>query len=128
MSRAAASIVVFGVYIAIVGMALVFAPNLLLPLVGVPTTGEVWIRLAGMLLLILGFFYIQAGRHAIVPFFRWTLVTRLGAAFFVVGFVLARLVSPVIILFWLGDLAGAIWTALALRADGYSLVGKTNGR
>jgi len=59
-----------------------------------------------------------AGRADLVPFFRWTLVTRCVAAFFVFGFVLVGWISPVIILFWLGDLAGALWTFIALRQAG----------
>jgi len=118
MSRSALSVFVFGIYVAVLGLLLIADPNPLLALVGIAPTDEVWIRLAGMLLLILGFFYVQAGRADLVPFFRWTLVTRLGAAVFVTGFVLAGWIGPVIILFWLGDLAGALWTWSALRREG----------
>ena len=58
MSRAGKSVFYFGIYIFGIGLLLLFIPNKLLPLVAVPTTDEVWIHLAGMLLIILGLFYI----------------------------------------------------------------------
>ena len=118
MSNSAKSVFFFGLYVALLGFLLIFFPNPLLRLVNVPATQEVWIHLAGMLLLFVGFFYAMAGRTNFVPFFRWTLVTRGVGAIFVAGFVLAGLISPVIILFWLGDLAGALWTFCALRQEG----------
>ena len=59
MSRSAQSIFFFGLYLFLLGILLVFLPNALLGLVDIPPTNEVWIRLAGMLLLILGFFYVS---------------------------------------------------------------------
>ena len=117
MSRSAVSILVFGVYLVILGSMLVLFPNPLLSLVHIPPTNEVWIRLSGMLLLILAFYYIMAARSGIKEFFRWTIYTRLSALFILLAFVALELASPVIILFWLGDLAGATWTGLALRSE-----------
>ena len=79
MSRSADSIFDFGIYLVILGVPLVAMPNVLLSLVLIPPTHEVWIRLAGMLLLILGFFYIQAARNNLAIFFRCTIYTRLSA-------------------------------------------------
>jgi hypothetical protein len=121
MSNSAKSVYYFGFYIALIGVVLVFVPNPLLRLAGVPATTEVWIHLAGMLLVFMGFFYIMAGRENVTAFFRWTLVTRSVAVLFVAGFVLMDWISPVIILFWLGDLAGALWTLQAMRKDAISL-------
>lgn len=117
MTRSAQSIFYFGFYVALLGILLIFFPNALLGLVNVPPTDEVWIRLAGMLLLFMGFFYAQAGRHNLVPFFKWTLVTRGIAFFFVLGFWLSGFVSWVILAFWLADFAGWLWTWFALRAE-----------
>jgi hypothetical protein len=117
MSGSAKSIFFFGIYLLVLGILLVFVPNALLGVVNLPSTNEVWIRLAGMLLLIMGFFYVQAGRHNLVPFFKWTLVTRGVAFFFVLGFWLCGFISWIIIAFWLGDLAGIIWTGVALRKE-----------
>ena len=115
MSPAAKSILYFGIYIAFLGVLLVFFPNALLGLVSLPPTHEVWIRLAGMLLIFMGFFYIQAGRNNITPFFKWTLATRGIAFFFVLGFWLSGLTSWVMLAFWVGDLAGFLWTWYTLQ-------------
>ena len=119
MTGSGKSIFFFGIYVVVLGILLVFIPNALLGLVEIPPTNEVWIRLAGMLLLILGFFYVQAGRHNLVPFFKWTLVTRGVAFFFVLGFWLCGFISWLILAFWLGDLAGIIWTWTALQGEGH---------
>ena len=118
MSPAAKSILYFGIYIAFLGVLLVFFPDALLGLVDLPRSDEVWIRLAGMLLIFMGFFYIQAGRHNFTPFFKWTLATRGIAFFFVLGFWLSGLTSWIILAFWAGDLAGLLWTTFALRKEG----------
>lgn len=120
-SRAALSIFVFGLYLVILGGIFILAPNVLLSLVSLPTTQEIWIRLVGFLLLVLSFYYIMAGRTNTRAFFQWTLYTRLIAIFFLVGFVVSDLISPLALLFWLGDLAGALWTWRALRLDDSSM-------
>lgn len=117
MSPAARSVFWFGFYPALTGVVLVLAPNLLLTLSGLPPTREAWIRLMGMLLVIIGFFYVQAGRAGLTPFFHWTIVSRLGSGAVVGGLVAGQLASPVSLLFWLVDLAGAIWTWHALRSE-----------
>ncbi|MBN2145749.1 MAG: hypothetical protein JW726_00115 [Anaerolineales bacterium] len=117
MSRSAKSVFYFGVYIALLGVLLIFSPNTLLELVNLPPTNDVWIRLVGMLLIFMGFFYIQAARHNLVPFFKWTLATRGVAIFFVLGFWLSGLTSWIILAFWLGDLAGLLWTWISLRVE-----------
>jgi hypothetical protein len=117
MTRSAQSVFYFGLYVALLGVSLTFFPNILLGLAKVPPTNEVWIRLAGMLLLFVGYFYVQAARHDFVPFFKWTLVTRGVAFFFVLGFWLSGLVTWVILAFWLGDLAGWLWTWSALKHE-----------
>lgn len=117
MSASAKSIFYFGIYLALIGFLLIFAPNLLLPLLGVAETREIWIRLAGMLLVFLGFFYTQSARAGFTPFFRWTLLTRFLAFFFVLAFVVWGGAPWVMLVFWLGDLAGALWTLWALRQE-----------
>ena len=117
-TRSAISVFYFGFYIVVMGLLLLLIPNMLLNLVSVPMTNEGWIRMAGMLLLFMGFFYIQAGRHHFIPFFKWTLVTRSSAFVFILGFIMSGMISWVIFLFWLVDLAGTLWTAWALRIEG----------
>jgi hypothetical protein len=115
MSKAAISIAVFGVYILLNAVTLLFAPNLMLRTLGQPPTQEPWLRVFGAVLLIVGLYYIAAAREEATPFFRWTTWGRpILLAIFVI-FVALRIVPPVLIVFGIIDVAGAIWTALALR-------------
>ena len=115
MSDPACSVFVFGLYLLVLAIVLLVAPNFLLEMFFLPSTSEVWIRVIGMLLFYLGFYYIQAARKEMTDFFRWTVYTRSTIIVFFVAFVLLGFVSPPLILFGVVDLLGAIWTGLALR-------------
>ena len=117
MSRSATSILVFGIYLAALGFVLLLIPNLLLGLAGLPPATDPWIRMMGMLLLVLALYYLLAARAATRPFFQWTLYTRLGAPLVLVPLVLLGWLPFAALLFWLGDLAGALWTLWALRSE-----------
>ena len=69
MSNSAKSIFVFGIYSLILGITFLIIPNILLSLFGFQTTNEVWIRVIGMLLFLLAFYYIQAARKNFTAFF-----------------------------------------------------------
>jgi uncharacterized membrane protein len=117
MSRAARSLLVFGVYLVALGLFLLVAPNSLITLFGLPATTDVWIRVVGMLLVLLAYYDIQAARKEATEYFRWSVVARAAVLLFFAGFVLANLVEPILLLFGGVDLAGAVWTHFALRQD-----------
>ena len=117
MSRAAGSLFVFGVYLCALGLLLLLAPNPLLRLFGAPTTSEVWIRVNGMLVLCLSFYYVQAARSELTSFIRWTVWTRLAVIVYFVAFVLWASAPKALLLFGVIDLLAAVWTWLALRAS-----------
>ena len=115
MSRAGISIFVFGIYIVLNGITLMAAPNVMLSTLRQPPTQEPWLRVFGGVIFVLGLYYIQAARQEVVPFFRWTTWGRpLLLAIFIL-FVVIRIIPPIMLLFGVIDLAGAIWTATALR-------------
>jgi hypothetical protein len=115
MTPAARSILFFSFYLLPLGVVLVVAPNVLLGLFGIAATSEVWIRVVGVLVFLLGVYYNTAARHDLVPFFRATVWARFAVLASFVAFVLLGLVSPVLILFGLVDAAGAAWTWAGLR-------------
>ena len=117
MSRAAFSVFVFGIYLYLVGALLVAVPNQFLRLSLMPPTNEVWIRVVGVLVLCLAAYYTMAARAGMREFMRWTVVVRAAVMVFFTAFVALRLAAPPLALFGAVDLAGAVWTALALRAD-----------
>ncbi|PMY42883.1 hypothetical protein C1Y35_03515 [Pseudomonas sp. GW456-L14] len=116
MSHPGKSVFVFGLYMLLLGAALVLAPNLLLPLFGFALTDEVWIRVMGQLALYLGVYYVWAGYTERRELMALTVSIRLSVPVFFAAFVAAGLVSPVLLLLALPDLCGALWTWRALKA------------
>jgi hypothetical protein len=99
----------------VLGLVLLVAPNFLLGLFFLPGTNEVWVRVVGMLVLFLGFYYFQTARKEMTDFFRWTVYLRSTVIVFFAIFVLLGFAGPPLVLFGVVDLLGAIWTGLALR-------------
>lgn len=117
MSRAAKSLFAFGVYLCGLGLILLLVPNLILRVFGVPPTNEVWIRINGMLVLCLSFYYVQAARNGLTIFIRWTVWARVAVIFYFTAFVLLVSAPRALLLFGLIDLLAALWTWSALKAD-----------
>jgi hypothetical protein len=115
MSRAAKSLFAFGVYLLVLGLLLLLAPNLLLKVFGVPPTNEVWIRINGMFVLCLSFYYVLAARSELTAFIRWTVWARVAVIFCFSAFVLLASAPKVLLLFGLIDLLSATWTWFSLR-------------
>lgn len=114
MSRAARSVLAFGIYIGVMGLLLTTFPNLVIGPLGFPEAREPWIRVLGVVVAVVGFYYVQAARHELTNFLQWTVWARVAV---LVGFVLlvvAGQAPPVLILFGLIDAAGAAWTAVEL--------------
>lgn len=62
MSKSARSVSVFGVYLAVLGLVLLAAPNFLLQIFAMLATDEVWIRVVGVLVILLSYYYYVASR------------------------------------------------------------------
>jgi len=114
LSTPAKTVFVFGVYLLLLGSLLVIAPNVLLGWFRIAATAEVWIRIVGMLVLLLGAYYVLAALADVRDFMRWSVPLRASVPVFLLAFVLTGLAPPVLILFGLIDLAGAAWTGWAL--------------
>jgi choline-glycine betaine transporter len=117
MSRAAKSLFVFGVYLCGLGLSLLLFPNQLLRLFGVPATNEVWIRINGMFVLCLAYYYLQAARHGLRDFIQWTVWARAAVIVYFVIFVLLAGAPRALLLFGVIDLLSAIWTFTALQRE-----------
>lgn len=117
MSKSAKSVFVFGIYLFVLGIVLLVIPNVLLSLFGFQETSEVWIRVVGMLIFILAFYYTTAARKEVMDFFRITVYGRGSVIVFFIIFVVLKLAEPMLILFGVIDLLGAIWTQLTLRSS-----------
>src|SRR5918912_4217886 len=117
MSPAAKSLFVFGIYLCGLGLILLLVPNLILQLFQVPPTHEVWIRINGMFLLCLSFYYVQAARKELTIFIRWTIPARIAVIIYFAAFVLLVSAPKALLLFGLIDLSAAIWTWIALKKN-----------
>lgn len=118
MSKSAFSIRVFSIYMFVFGSALVATPNLMLSIFEIPETHEVWIRVVGVLVIIIGYLDFMASRIELPVFFLWTVQARLAVPIFLIVFVALGFAPPVLLLFGAIDAVGAIWTSACLRADG----------
>jgi hypothetical protein len=117
MSQASRSIQVFGFYLAVAGLLLAAVPNTLLPLLGFRTSTEIWVRMVGLLTLILAFYFLHSVRYDDRPFYRATVTARVVFFSGATLFVLLGLAGPMLIAFGLVDLVGAAWTWSALRSS-----------
>ena len=121
MSKSARSLFVFSVYLFVLGIVLIVIPNVLLNLFSFPETSEVWIRVVGMLVFILGYYYFQASRSEIKKFIQWTVYGRTVVFIFFIVFVLLDFAPPILILFGFIDVVAALWTQLCLRSEKQAL-------
>ncbi len=110
MSKTALSLFVFGLYLILLGVILMVIPNALLAIFGLPETSEVWVRVVGMLVFLIGYYYIRASRNEkeMTSFYRWTVHARSSVIVFFIIFVAFGLVKPILILFGVVDLLAAI--------------------
>jgi len=116
MIPAARSVYYFAFYLYLVGLALILIPNFLLTIFHLPSTQEVWIRVAGVLTFNIGFYYHRNAITNNISFLKTTIPTRILVFVSFTVFALLKYVSPVIIIFGTIDLTGALWTWYALRS------------
>ncbi len=115
MSPSAISIFVFGIYLALVGISFIFIPNAVLPVFKFPKTNEPWVRILGVVIAALSFFYIIAALNELTTFFWASVVERFAI---LVSFVLLAVIKKTpltLIMFGVIDAAGGIWTLLAMQ-------------
>ena len=119
MSRAALSILIFGIYLIFMGITFLFFPEIMFTILDYPTDPDIASRVLGMIFFVLAYYYIRASfdEEGMAKFFMWTVHTRAIVIVFLIVFVVLDLVSALIIVFGAIDLAAAIWTFWALRKD-----------
>lgn len=120
MGSAALTIKAFGIYAILTGLNLMMAPNLLLSTLGIPATNEPWLRVVGVLAFVIGYYYWACGVANATAFFKATLVGRTLGFLLPLVLIVAAGAPWQLALFGLIDLAGAAWTALAMRAEAAS--------
>jgi hypothetical protein len=109
MSPVGRTLRVFGIYLIVVALPLLFVPNVVLSLLALPATEEPWIRVLGLVVLVLGTYYVGASKDHAPGFTKATVIGRLLAA---TGLVVIAVTWNywAIALFAIPDSAGAVWT------------------
>lgn len=118
MIKSALSVFIFSLYLLLIGAGLALVPNMLLAWFGLAATQEVWIRVVGMLVFILGVYYLLAARTGFKPFFQWTVYGRMAGSVAYLALVLFKLAPAIFIWFAIVDLLTALWTYHCLRTEG----------
>lgn len=115
MSPASRSLYYFGFYLLATGITLTVFPNVLLSLVGVPETTEVWIHLLGVVVFAIGLYYVFMAPTNNFLFLTLSVYARISVFLWFVIFIVINLAPIQLLPFGLIDLAGAIWTYTALK-------------
>jgi len=113
VSAAAKSVFVFAIYLLLLGAAFMIAPHAAVAPLGIEAD-DIWTRALGIVVATLGYYYLQAARHELTPFFRATILGR----FFVLASVATLIVvlhkPPILIVFGVIDAAFGVWTWMTL--------------
>lgn len=118
MDAAAKSLAVFGAYLLLNAVGLIFTPNTVLGLFGVASTTEPWIRVLGLVVGVIGYYYVFSAKNGLRTFYPATVHARIAAAFVFLGLVVAGLGPWQLLIFGAVDLLAALWTYFALRQRG----------
>jgi len=117
MMKSANSLFYFGIYVLVTGLTLCFIPDKFIAILKLPEIPLSWARLIGFLAIIIGCYDIISGRNNIRPLVKASVYLRLffflGVLFLFLSGQMTKEILPIGII----DLIGAIWTALAIRAE-----------
>jgi hypothetical protein len=115
MNAASRSVYFFGFYLLLTGVTLTVFPNLLLTLVQIPETTEVWIRILGTVVFALGVYYVFMAPTNNALFMKLTVYLRWSIFMWFMIFVVIGYAPMQLLLFGAIDLAGAVWTYTAMK-------------
>ena len=117
MSKAAVSVFAAGLFLIVTGIGFLIIPNFVLSLLSIPPTDEVWIRIVGMLVLFIGYYNLVAAHKELKDYFNASISVRIVCFVCFLVLVLTKIAYPILIIFGIIDLVGAIWTTWALKKE-----------
>lgn len=109
---------VFAIYMAILGIAFVFVPVPFVTFFGFATPDPLWIRIFGVVIGVLAFYYAMAIREQAYRFYYWTSLGRLVLLPAYAVFVLLGIAPWITLAFGAFESGCAVWTGIALRREG----------
>lgn len=123
MNPACRTIYLFGFYPLLAGLSMIIAPALPLQLLGWPIEGLDWIRMLGVVTMIVGYYYLQLGRNDVLTFCKYSAQMRLLIPLVFTGMVFAFGMNPLYIALTAVDFLGGVWTWRALRKQNIPVFG-----
>ena len=117
MNQSSLSMAVFCVYMLLLGLAFLINPNPVITLFGFQPVDDFWIRIIGLVLLILSFYYYMAIKEKAYNFYKWTTYGRMPIFFVFLIFVLLGIAPPILLAFGAFETGCAFWTKAALKKD-----------
>lgn len=108
------SIYIWGIYVVLIGVLLLFIPHKTVVLFGHEKPKDHWIRVVGIMALSLGYFYLNSAQNEVYSFYWTSVYARIFGLIGFSGLVVFKIAKPKIILFGLIDAMGAAWTLAAL--------------
>ncbi len=117
MRQSSISMLVFAVYMCVLCVAFLLFPAPFVTFFGFATPDPLWIRIFGVVLGILTFYYIMAVREQAFRFYRWTSLARLVLFPSFVVFVLLDIAPPILLVFGAFETGCGVWTGLSLRRE-----------
>ena len=118
MSRAARSLFAFSIYVLVASLSFLAAPATMVDLLRLPPASDGWVRVVGLLALVIGAYDLVGSRAGLLPYIRASVWVRFGFAAGVVLVVASGQMPASLLVFGAIDAAGATWTALALKGEG----------
>ena len=115
MTKSAKTIWIFGIYLLIEGIFLMVAPSWLLSTIGLPEPESVWRIIAGLVVAILGYYYIRNAKENLLPFFHFTVQVRVLQFVFFVGLYVFERGTIALILFSFIEFIAGMWTMSVLK-------------
>lgn len=116
--RAGRSFFWFGFWVLGCGLTLALFPAIMMRVAAITASSDIMLRVFGTVLVYMAVYYFVAGRRkGFEALYKASVFTRFSAPLAVGLFVFLTKASPLILAFTAVDALGALWTALALRAD-----------
>lgn len=116
MNNAQRSLFVDALFKLSVGLGLILIPMPIMHFFRLSAGEDAWIRFIGMLLSVIGVYYIMVVHAKLDRFIPWTVPARFYTAAFMVVLVGLGKAGPALLLFAAIDAAAATWTWFALRS------------
>ena len=117
MNRINKSLLIFSLYSLLVGIVLLFLPNIILPFFSLPVSGEPWLNLLGFVLLCSSYYYYRSALSGNRQFAMYTIHTRFAAPLVVAYLMLSGKADWHFLSFGIIDGLGGLWTWFELKRN-----------